>query len=105
VNDNTLLGALFTYCLAFIDDILFYSNSLEKYLTHLKDELNKSAGAIVTINLEKLQFCCKKIYISDYQFAESKSSLYDDKVRAVREYAAPEAHEIQIIPLVYMILS
>jgi hypothetical protein len=70
VVDETLSGAMYKNCLAFIDDIVVYSDSWEEHLRHLEDVSTRLSEAGFTINPDKLQLGQEKVDILGHVVGE-----------------------------------
>jgi hypothetical protein len=84
VIDEVLRGILYKFCLAFIDDIVVYSDSWEEHLVQLHEVFTRLADAGFTINPDKLQLGQDKIDILGHVVADGISTPDPEKVSSNR---------------------
>jgi putative transposase len=53
VMDRALTGLSYNCCLAFLDDVLIYSNSSQEYAEHLRQIFKRLSAAGFTVHLNK----------------------------------------------------
>lgn len=56
--DRVLEGINHKFAMAFLDDVLVYSETLEDHLEHVREVLKRISSAQLTINPEKVHVCC-----------------------------------------------
>lgn len=64
--DRVLSGALMEYCIAYIDDVAVYSNSLEEHKVHLDDVFARLMKAGHNLNLSKCVFIADEVEYLGY---------------------------------------
>lgn len=87
--DKVLDGVKHRYCMAFLDDVLVFSESFEDHVVHLRDVLHRIAEAGLTINPSKVQLCKQSLKFLGHVISPGKCQPDPEKVRAVEEYPTP----------------
>ena len=62
VMDRVLDGALYKHCMAFLDDVVIYSNSWEEHAVHLADVFERLEKAGFTVNPNKVHIGCRRMW-------------------------------------------
>ena len=89
VMDKVLDGALYKYCMAFIDDVVIYSNNWADHARHLADVFERLERAGFTVNPNKVHIGCQRIKLLGHIVEPGKVSPDPEKVRAINQYPAP----------------
>ncbi len=75
--------------MAYLDDIIIYSETIEEHLAHIKDVLDRLAKAGLTVHPEKLLLCVTEITSLGHVLAPGVMRPDPDKVRAVVDFPTP----------------
>lgn len=81
---------LYKCAIAFLDDIIVYSNSWSDHIKHLNIVLEKLHSAGFKVNYDKVHIGCESVKILGHIFKDGKVSPNPDKVRAIKEYKTPK---------------
>lgn len=79
--------------LVYLDDLLVLSHSFEDHLIHLSEVATQLRKAGLTINVQKSQFCLKKVDYLGYLVGEGTLQVNPDKIRAVDEFPIPKTQK------------
>lgn len=95
VND-TLREYLDVFCCVYLDDILIYSDDLEKHTKHVKMILNKLQEAGLYVKGEKCEFHTTSTTFLGFIISPTGISMDPAKVKAVQEWETPQSvHDVQ----------
>uniref|UniRef100_A0A1B6H681 RNA-directed DNA polymerase n=1 Tax=Homalodisca liturata TaxID=320908 RepID=A0A1B6H681_9HEMI len=87
---NKILGELrFTCTLAFLDDIIVYSKTLEEHYMHLKQVLECLKKNNLTVNPEKVKFCYNEIKFLGHLVSKDTIRMDPDRTRTLLESPRP----------------
>ena len=85
------------FCLAYIDDILIFSEREEDHEEHVRKVLERLLAAGLYCKLEKCEFSTRRVGFVGYVITPEGVSMEDDRVATVRDWPAPRSHkEVQI---------
>lgn len=87
--EKILGDILYKYAIAFLDDIIVYSESWDAHLIHLQNVLQKLHNAGFTVNYDKVHIGCESVKILGHIFRDGKISPNPEKVRAIQQYKTP----------------
>ena len=88
---NTILTpVLGKHTLAYLDDIIVFSSTFDEHMINLKETLNLLSGAGLKLNLEKCNFCVRKIKYLGFIISSEGISPDPDKVKAINEMPPPK---------------
>ena len=85
--DQVLRG--FTFCYAYIDDLLIASTSPEEHQHHLRQVLQRLSDHGILINPAKCQFGVKELSFLGHHVNAHGIQPLEEKVRAVRDFPMP----------------
>ncbi|CAF3952238.1 unnamed protein product [Rotaria sp. Silwood1] len=89
---NKLLGHLQWHCaLAYIDDIIIYSNSMSEHLHHLEQVLSLLHHANFRLNASKCEFVQTRIQFLGHIINEEGIAPTPEKVRAINDIPVPNS--------------
>ncbi len=84
-------------CIAYLDDIVVYSNSLEEHMEHVQCVLAKLQEAGLYLKLMKCEFNMQQISFVRSIITPDGVEIEPDRVRAIAEWPEPESHrDIQV---------
>ena len=78
------------YSLAYLDDVIIYSNDFEQHLVHLNDILNRLDTANFRLNAEKCQIAKTSIDYLGHRVERSNIRSNADNIRALLETPEPK---------------
>ena len=94
--NNTLREYLDVFCIAYLDDILIYSKSMEDHVKHVKMVLQKLEERALLVKPEKCEFHKTELGFLGYVVGVNGITMDKDKLEAVREWPRPSTvKEIQ----------
>ena len=87
---NIALGdAIENYAMAYIDDIIIYSNTWQEHMVHLQNVFKKLEAANLKLKKGKCTFASPKISFLGHVITENKLSIEEDKIKAIKEASPP----------------
>ncbi|KAM7304192.1 reverse transcriptase/ribonuclease H [Ixodes scapularis] len=87
--DGVLGDAKWQHALAYLDDIIVYSETFEDHLRHLEDVLRKLRIAGLTLNPTKSQIGASERSLMGFRIGRGKASPDADKLQAILEFPVP----------------
>lgn len=87
--DRVLDGIHHQCAMAFLNDVLVYSPTLEDHLVHVREVLECIMQAGLTINPDKVQLCTQSLTFLGHAISPGKCRPDPEKVRAVADYPQP----------------
>lgn len=87
--DRVLEGINHKFAMAFLDDVLVYSETLEDHLEHVREVLKRISSAQLTINPEKVHVCCQSLKFLGHEISPGQCRPDKEKVQAVLDYPQP----------------
>lgn len=87
--DRVLEGINHKFAMAFLDDVLVYSPTIEQHLVHVREVLERIKNAGLTINPTKVQQCTQSLTFLGHVVSPGECRPDPEKVRAVAEYPRP----------------
>lgn len=87
--DRVLDGINHQCAMAFLDDVLVYSPTLEDHLVHVREVLERIKQAGLTINPDKVQLCTQSLTFLGHVISPGECRPDPEKVRAVADYPQP----------------
>lgn len=87
--DRLLQGINHDFAMAFLDDVLVYSESLESHVEHVREVLQRIENAGLTINPDKMQVCRQSLKFLGHVISPGQCRPDEEKVRAVLDYPRP----------------
>jgi len=95
--NETLVGLLDNICVAYVDDILIFSNTREEHTTHVRQVLGRLRPARVYVKLPKCAFYMQEVDFLGYRIGVAGVSMDPRKVATIEEWAEPKSfHDIQV---------
>ena len=89
VMSKALKGISWKHCLAFIDDIIIFSETWEEHKTHLRQVFDRLKQANLKLHPDKCRFACSEVPYLGYKISDKGLSVNIDKVKAVLEFPVP----------------
>uniref|UniRef100_A0A670HKZ8 Gypsy retrotransposon integrase-like protein 1 n=1 Tax=Podarcis muralis TaxID=64176 RepID=A0A670HKZ8_PODMU len=84
---NHVLGPLlYKNCVAFLDDVLVYSENEEQHVRDVREVLGKLQANQLWVKLEKCQFHTKEVEFLGYRLSDKGLAMDPGKVQAVLEW-------------------
>lgn len=77
------------YAMAFLDDIVVFSESWEQHVTHLEDVLRRLKSAGFTVNPSKVQLCTQTIKFLGHVIKPGTVAPNPDLVAAIKDLKTP----------------
>lgn len=77
------------FCSHYIDDILIFSETIEKHSQHLKIILEALDTAGLKINLEKCEFYQSKVQYLGFKIGQQGISIGEDRIQEIKDYPRP----------------
>jgi hypothetical protein len=77
-------------CMAFLDDVIIYSNSWQEHAEHLRQVFDRLSASGFTVNPNKIHIGQQRVKLLGHIFEQGKISPDPDKVKAISEYIAPK---------------
>src|SRR5277367_3885952 len=90
IND-TIRDCLDRFAVAYMDDILVYSNSLEEHILHVRTVLQKLLSAGLFAKLEKCEFHVQKISFLGFVITPEGISMDEERIRTIADWPVPES--------------
>ena len=87
---KVLRNILFSYALAYVDDILCMSDSLERHCEHLSEIFDRFRQAKLRLNPSKCKFALPRILHLGHVLSRDGISVDDSKVSVIQNYPVPE---------------
>jgi hypothetical protein len=81
--NKTLEGLLDITCIAYLDNIYIYSDSIEKYAKHVRKILNRLKKARLYIKLSKYEFDKKEIAFLKYVIGVYEIRMNNAKIKTI----------------------
>ena len=85
-DNKEILGKI-CYCL--LDDILFFSKTLDEHLLHIHSVLERLREEKLLINLKKCSFAIKKLVYLGFVVSPEGLKMDPEKVKAILEWPTP----------------
>ena len=92
VVENVLRPYLTKFCMAYIDDIVVYSNTAEEHMQHLDLIFQALQKANFRIKLEKCSFFCKNVKLLGWVIGRDGRKIDPTKVESITNYKRPETY-------------
>ena len=90
IND-IIHDCLDRFAVAYMDDILIYSNSLQEHILHVRTVLQKLLSAGLYAKLEKCKFHVQKVSFLGFIILSEGISMDPERIRTVAEWPVPES--------------
>jgi len=95
--NSVLHEFLDTFCIAYMDDILIYSNTYEEHVQHVRQVLQRLQENELYIKLEKSQFHAQEISFLGYTISPAGISMEPDRIAVITEWPVPQSvNDIQV---------
>ena len=78
------------FVVVYFDDILIYSKSNKKYLSHLREVLAVFEKNKLYVNLKKCSFMTKKLLFLGFVVSDDDIQVHEEKVKAIQEWPTPK---------------
>lgn len=87
--DSVISYDLEDYAIAYLDDIVIYSQSFEQHMHHLKLILDRLYNAGLRINSDKSRFCRKELKYLGHVIGSGGIQTDPEKIRAINDLQPP----------------
>jgi len=77
--------------IAYMDDILIYSNSLQEHILHVQTILQKLLSAGLFVKLEKCEFHMQKVSFLGFIISAEGISMDPERISTIAEWPVPES--------------
>jgi len=88
--DTVLVGLNYEICLAYLDDIILYSQDLDTHLERLERLLIRLREADLKLKPSKCQLLQKQVHFLGFTVSQQGVGTDPDKVAAVRDWPTPQ---------------
>ena len=78
------------YAIAYLDDILVYSDNIEEHMTHLESVMKVHAQVGMKVNLSKCHLFRSKVNYLGHQVSKQGVEMVDSYVEKIRDWPVPE---------------
>src|SRR5437762_10280291 len=79
------------FAVAYLDDILIYSNTLEEHILHVRQVLQKLLEHGLFVKLEKCQFSVQEISFLGFVISPQGISMDSDHISTISEWPVPRS--------------
>ncbi|CAF1211156.1 unnamed protein product [Didymodactylos carnosus] len=90
IIDNTLGQLRWDCCMAYIDDIIVYSETFDDHIKHLDQVCSALSKANFRLNTDKCDICKKGIKFLGHQITDDGILPLEEKVSAIRKIPTPK---------------
>lgn len=87
--NSVLSGYIFDFVVAYLDDILIYSKTLEEHVQHVKKVLRRLGDAKLRLKLKKCEFHVQETDFLGHRITLEGIQTDKDKVQAILEWPIP----------------
>ena len=87
---NAVLGDVRHFALAFVDDIIVFSETFEEHMTHLEEVFERLQKANLKLKISKCEFMKKQLNYLGHIISDDGISVDSDKVAAVQNMQPPK---------------
>ena len=95
--NGVLHDCLDVTCLAYLDDILIFSEDEVEHMEHIHEVLRCLSKAGLYLNLEKCEFWTKRVGFVSYIVTPGGIAMELDQVSSIHDWLAPRSHhDIQV---------
>lgn len=89
--NRALAGLLDTCCVAYLDDIVIYSNSVEEHKQHVRQVLERLRQWRLYCKLSKCAFSVDTISFLGYVISPEGISMEEDRVATIKDWPEPQS--------------
>ena len=95
--NEALRGLLDDSCIAFMDDILIFSRSVEEHTTHVRAVLERLRKYGLYVKLSKCEFSVEEVSFLGYRVGIAGVTMDPSRVAAIKDWPTPTTYrEIQV---------
>lgn len=91
--DDILKEELWEFCVAYLDDLIIKSNSIEEHKEHLKIIFSKLKSAGVKLNLDKCVFYKKEINVLGHIISNGYCRPDPERIKCIKDFIAPTTYK------------
>lgn len=91
ILDEVISHELEEYAIAYLDDIVVYSENFQEHLCHLKKVFERLYKAQLRINTEKSKFCKSELQYLGHVIGNGGIKTDPEKTRAILEFPTPSS--------------
>lgn len=88
--DNVMSPYLHDFTIAYLDDILIFSNSMEEHVQQVKKVLKKLREAKLQVKLKKCEFHVQETDFLGHRITQEGIQTEKEKVQAIQDWPAPK---------------
>lgn len=77
------------FSLVYLDDIIVYSENIEKHLDHLCKIICELRKFSLLIDFRNSEFCCTEIEYLGCIISADGTKIYETKIKAIKDYPVP----------------
>jgi hypothetical protein len=93
----TLRPYLDVFVIAYLDDIVVYSNTAEEHREHVRTVLKTLLQAGLYLKLQKCEFNAKEIGFVGFMITPEQVCMEEDRIVIIKEWPMPKCHrDIQV---------
>jgi predicted nucleotidyltransferase len=85
--DIVLGDAYWKWVMAYLDDIVIYSDTIKDHIRHVKDVLGRLAKAGLTVQPNKIQLCASEFYFLGHVLSPGLLSANHDNLAALVRFS------------------
>ena len=86
---TVLKKILYKYCLAYLDDVLIFSNTMKEHMEHLTEIFDRFREAKLKLNGKKCQFAKSEVLYLGFILSKDGIRTDESKIEAVRTFPRP----------------
>ena len=90
---HVLRGIPWSTCLAYIDDIIIFSNSFEEHLEHLELIFDRLRQANLTLKPSKCVFAASEVIYLGHKFSTTGIKVDESKINTVTQFPIPKTQK------------
>ena len=87
---NAVLGDVREFALAFVDDIIVFSETFDDHIRHLEEVFDRLRKANLSLKISKCEFVKKELNYLGHVISDEGISVDDNKVSAIQSMGPPQ---------------
>jgi hypothetical protein len=85
IINNALNDCLDDYAIAYLDDILIYSNSKEEHIRHMKEVLRQLKVFNLELKSKKCEFHKEEVEFLGHMVGKKRVRISESKIKTIKE--------------------